>query len=295
MKTATSINCSDLYDNAAEGLKGLDNDINEIIQELAKDVEARGVPKNKVARQVVKELTAREVLSQSRIYEGLGIEYKRKHKKSIEETFPQVENTSTESTTNQLAVQVAARTGQSETLKDMNGGPDIKLVSENERLKEKEESELIAYLSKENARLNSKNEELEEQLAKKTERENELKKEIEVLKEKTQPEMLKEIQERFYDEPGLIKGDKLRKVNIEAGKNLVFHLERCNSVLQDAVDAGQPVPVGLYIIAKPEMVFVPVRFTVDFDSRKLNISLWEKKLQIPSPSVSVSSDASKHF
>jgi hypothetical protein len=312
VKKASIIDCSDLYDNAAEGLKGLDNDINEIIQDLAKDVEARGVPKNKVARQVVKELTAREVLSQSRIYEGLGIEYKRKHKKSIEETFPQVENTSTESSTNQLAVQVAARTGQSETLKDMNGGPDIKLVSEeqkqiaeprqendrlkeNERLKEKEESELIAYLRKENARLNSKNEELEEQLAKKTERENELKKEIEVLKEKTQPEMLKEIQERFYDEPGLIKGDKLRKVNIEAGKNLAFQLERCNSVLQDAVDAGQPVPVGLYIIAKPEMVFVPVRFTVDFDRRKLNISLWEKKLQIPSPSVSVSSDASKHF
>jgi hypothetical protein len=60
------------------------------------------------------------------------------------------------------------------------------------------------------------------------------------------------------------------------------------------------------------MVFVPVRFTVDFEKRKLNISLWEKKLwekklwekklwekklwekklQIPSPSDSVSSDAS---
>jgi len=38
------------------------------------------------------------------------------------------------------------------------------------------------------------------------------------------------------------------------------------------------LPVGLFIIAKPEMVFVPVRFTVDFDKRKLNISLWEKKL-----------------
>jgi hypothetical protein len=297
MKTATSINCSDLYDNAAEGLKGLDNDINEIIHNLAKDVEARGVPKNKVARQVVKELTAREVLSQSRIYEGLGIDYKRKHKKSIEETFPQVENTSTEYSTNQLAVQVAARTGQSETLKDMNGGPDIKLVSENERLKEKEESELIAYLRKENARLNSKNEELEEQLAKKTERESELKKEIEVLTEKTLPQMFHEIQEKFYDEPGLLRGDKLQKVHEEAGKNLVFLLEHYNSVLQEAVEKGQPVPVGLYIIAKPDMVFVPVRFTVDFEKRKLNISLWEKKLwekklQIPSPSDSVSSDAS---
>jgi hypothetical protein len=42
------------------------------------NVEARGVPKNKVARQVVKELTAREVLSQSRIYEGLGLNIKEK-------------------------------------------------------------------------------------------------------------------------------------------------------------------------------------------------------------------------
>jgi hypothetical protein len=101
------------------------------------------------------------------------------------------------------------------------------------------------------------------------------------LKGKTQPEMFREIQERFYDEPGLIKGDKLRKVHEQAGKNLVFLLERYNSVLQDAVERGQPVPVGLYIIARPEMVFVPVRFTVDFDKRQLIISLWEKKLQSP--------------
>jgi hypothetical protein len=86
--------------------------------------------------------------------------------------------------------------------------------------------------------------------------------------------MLKEIQERFYDEPGLIKGEKLQKVHEQAGKNLVFLLERYNSVLHDAIDSGQPVPVGLYIIARPEMVFVPIRFTVDFNKKKLDISLW---------------------
>ena len=70
---------------------------------MAKNVEARGVPKNKVARQVVKELTARGVLSQSRIYEGLGIEQKRKYKKKVaEKTFPQVENISTEESTGEL-------------------------------------------------------------------------------------------------------------------------------------------------------------------------------------------------
>lgn len=81
MKTKSGVNCSDLYDNAAEKLKRLDNDIDRTIQDLAKEVEARGVPKNKVARQVARELTAREVLSPSRIYKGLGIEYKRKYVK----------------------------------------------------------------------------------------------------------------------------------------------------------------------------------------------------------------------
>jgi hypothetical protein len=90
MSTSTIGDCSDLYDNAAEELKRLDYDIDKIIRDLANKVEARGVPKNRVARQVVKELTARDVLSPTRIYEGLGIESKRKYVKRVtEETFPQ--------------------------------------------------------------------------------------------------------------------------------------------------------------------------------------------------------------
>jgi hypothetical protein len=103
--------------------------------------------------------------------------------------------------------------------------------------------------------------------------------ENEVLKEKTQPEMLREISEKFSDDHGLIKGDKLQKVNEEAGKNLVRMLERYNSILNDAVKKGEPVPVGLYVIARPETVLVPVRFTVDFRLKRMDISLWEKKLQ----------------
>ncbi len=83
------VDCSDLYDKAAGELKKFDSSIDRTIQELARRVEERGVPKNKVARQVVKELTSRGVLSQSRIYQGLGIEHKRKYKKKrTEENFP---------------------------------------------------------------------------------------------------------------------------------------------------------------------------------------------------------------
>jgi archaellum component FlaC len=309
VKIGSSIDCKDLYDNAAEKLKGLDNDIDKTIQDLAKDIEARGVPKNEVGRQVVKELTTRGALSPSRIYEGLGIEQKRKHKKKdIEETFPCVENISTEeSSANQQTVQVAAiTTGQSETLDDFNGRSDIKSVheeqkqivelrQENERIreKEKESPELVK-------KLQSDIEAVKKQVADKTEEASELKREIsalkreiEVLTEKTQPELFHEMQEKFYDEPGLIKGDELQRVNETAGKNLVRMLERYNSILNGAVVNGKPVPVGLYVVARPAMVFVPVRFTVDFRRQRVDISLWEKKLQKPSPSNSVSSDDSK--
>jgi hypothetical protein len=50
--------------------------------------------------------------------------------------------------------------------------------------------------------------------------------EVAVLKEKTQPEMLQEVQVRFYDEPGTLKGDQLQKVSEAAGKNLVKMLVR---------------------------------------------------------------------
>jgi hypothetical protein len=36
--------------------------------------------------------------------------------------------------------------------------------------------------------------------------------------------------------------------------------------------------MGLYIITKPDMKLVPVRVLVDFDKRRIDVSLWEKKL-----------------
>lgn len=303
------INCKDLYDNAAERLKGLDNDIDKTIQDLAKKVETRGVPKNKVARQVVKELTAREVLSPSRIYEGLGIEQKRKYKKRVaEKTFSQAENISTEeSSANQQTIQVAAaRIGQSETLKDMNRVPDIRLVSEerkrfealrqeNESLKEKEKEklELIAELRKENTRLKSEKVELQRQLAEKTEQISELRKDNEGLQKDRQLEILREIQEKFYNEPGLLNAKELEKISEKEGRDIEAILQPYNTTLEDAAELGLPVPLGTYIIIKPSMVLVPIRIMIDFDKKKIEISLWEKKLQIPSPSASVSSDASK--
>jgi len=106
-----------------------------------------------------------------------------------------------------------------------------------------------------------------------------LKEENHILKEKTQPELLKELQEKFYDEPGLLDAKKLQKISMEAGKNLMILAERYNSILQEAVERGKPVPFGTYILTKPELKLVPIRIMVDFDRKRIRVELWEKRLQ----------------
>jgi predicted RNase H-like nuclease (RuvC/YqgF family) len=194
----------------------------------------------------------------------------------------------------------------------MNGVPDIMTVSEerkqiaeltqenerlkeNERLTEKEKSELIkkmAYLKKENARLNSEKEERERQLAEKTEQISELRKDNEGLQKVGQLELLREIQERFYAGPELIKEKELEKISEKAGRYIERTLQHYNTVLGDVAELGLPIPLGTYIITKPDMVLVPVRIKINFDKMEVELSLWKKKLQLPSPSTSVSSNAS---
>jgi hypothetical protein len=253
MKIETIGDCSDLYEIAAEELKRLDHDIDKIIQDLANKVEARGVPKNKVARQVVKELTARGVLSPTRIYEGLGNENKRKYVKRVtEETFPQVENIPTEeSSTNTHAVQVVATsTGHSETLTGMN-----------------------RRLSKQLEEADNERTMLKREIA-------DLKNQVKVLSEKNTPELLKEIEEKFADDQkGVLDSKKMQKISMEAGKNLIILVERYNSILQEAVERGKPVPLGTYILTKPELKIVPIRIMVDFNGKRIWVELWEKRLQ----------------
>jgi hypothetical protein len=106
-----------------------------------------------------------------------------------------------------------------------------------------------------------------------------VKEENRILKEKTMPEIFKEMQDKFYDEPGIIDAKRLHKINIESGRNLRIMFERYNIVLQNAVEKGLPVPFGMYALTKPDMKLVPVRIMVDFNRKTIRISLWEKKVQ----------------
>jgi hypothetical protein len=52
-----------------------------------------------------------------------------------------------------------------------------------------------------------------------------------------------------------------------------------NIILEKAAEMGQPVPLGTYIMTKPDMKLVPVRIMIDFNNKNVEISLWKKKLQ----------------
>ena len=56
-------------------------------------------------------------------------------------------------------------------------------------------------------------------------------------------------------------------------------IKHYNIVLKKAAEMGQPVPLGTYIMTKPDMKLVPVRIMIDFNEKNVEISLWEKKLQ----------------
>jgi hypothetical protein len=150
----------------------------------------------------------------------------------------------------------------SEDFDSMNRGPDV--ITETEKVKRLENR-----LNESEAERGLLRQEIET-----------LKNDVKVLSEKSTPELLKELQEKFsVDQPGILDAKRLQKVSFEAGKNLMLLVERYNSIIQEAVESGKPVPFGTYIMTKPDMKLVPVNITVDFDRRKITMSLWEKKLQ----------------
>jgi hypothetical protein len=150
----------------------------------------------------------------------------------------------------------------SEDFEKMNRGQDV--ITEKERAK---------MLSKELEEKEVEHNMLKHEIA-------DLKNQVKVLREKNTPELLKEIEEKFADDQkGVLDSKKLQKISMEAGKNLIILAERYNSILQEAVESGKPVPFGTYILTKPELKLVPIRVMVDFNSKRIWVELWEKRLQ----------------
>jgi hypothetical protein len=78
----------------------------------------------------------------------------------------------------------------------------------------------------------------------------------------------------------LLDAKQLQKISEKAGRDLETIIQRYNIIIKSAIESGEPVPIGTYVITKPDMKLVPVRIMVDFDQRKIEISLWEKKLLV---------------
>jgi polyhydroxyalkanoate synthesis regulator phasin len=148
-----------------------------------------------------------------------------------------------------------------ETLNDKNRGPDV--ITDKERAKR---------LSLQLQEADVDRSMLKSEIA-------DLKNQVKVLREKNTPELLKEIDEKFADQKGVLDSKKLQKISMEAGKNLIILAERYNSILQEAVERGKPVPFGTYILTKPELKLVPIRIMVDFNNKRIWVELWEKRLQ----------------
>ena len=189
----------------------------------------------------------------------------------------------------QKAMAVDASTGYEEPFKDIDR-PNIESASEIEKNLQKKREDVSEDFDKMNRGQDvmtdaERIKRLEQRLAEAEEERSLLRQEreeqnttIKVLKEKSTPELLKELQEKFADTPGLIDAKKLHKISMEAGKHLISLMKKYNAILQEAVERGKPVPVATYIMTKPEMKLVPVTIFVDFDRRKIRM-LWEKRLQ----------------
>jgi hypothetical protein len=228
-----------------------------------------------------------DVTSERYIRMCLPDEYKQQQKKRRKQSTIDLRNSRAanddKNVPEQIAMAVDASTGYEEPFKDI-GRPNIESASEIEKNLQKKPEDISEDFSKMNRGQDvitesEKIKKLEERLNQAEKEKEMIKEENHILKEKTQPELLKELQEKFYDEPGLLDANKLHKVSEQAGKELVILLGHYNSIFKDAVESGQPVPMGTYIMTKPEKKLVPIRILIDFDRRTIRIELWRKKLQ----------------
>ena len=117
-------------------------------------------------------------------------------------------------------------------------------------------------------------------MAEKEEQISRFRKDIDNLKKENLPELFQELQQMFNsDHLGLLDAKELQKISMEEGRDFETMIKHYNIVLKKAAEMGQPVPLGTYIMTKPDMKLVPVRIMIDFNEKNVEISLWEKKLQ----------------
>jgi hypothetical protein len=83
-----------------------------------------------------------------------------------------------------------------------------------------------------------------------------------------------------YDTPGMmIDAKNIQTISIEEGENIVLALQRHNTITREAIESGQQLPSGTYIMARSERSLVSVGITINFDKRKIEMSPWRQTVQ----------------
>ena len=222
---------------------------------MAKKLEEEDLTlKDTICNQICSDL--KDVTSEQHIRKCLPDEYKQHRRKNVTaESTGELRNTFVNDGKNvpEQKTMTVDTQGYEESFEDTDRGLNVKPASE-----------IVESLKK--------------KLADVTSERDSLSNENKIIREKTQPELLHGLEEKFYDQPGLLDAKQLQKISEKAGRDLETIVQRYNTIIQNAVDKGGPVPLGTYIITKPDMKLVPVRIFVNFDKKKIVVSLWEKKL-----------------
>ena len=222
---------------------------------MAKKLEEDLTLKDTICDQICTDL--KDVTSEQWIRKSLPDEYKQQRKRRVtEESTSDLRNSfanDDKKVPEQRAMTVDNQ-GYEEAFEDVNRGPDVESASEVVKTLQKKLEDVV----KERDSLSNENK---------------------IIKEKSQPELLHDLHEMYNDKPGLMDAKQLEKVSEKVGRDIETIVQRYNIIIRGAVKSGEPVPLGMYIITKPDMKLVPVRVMLEFDRRKIEVSLWEMKLQ----------------
>jgi hypothetical protein len=238
-----------IIEKARQRLKNIEDSKQKLIRDTAAELERVGMIPDMIAEAIVQGL--RGYAEASYIRRCLDQKFKRKYRKLQKEENvlkPDIHHK------NVLELLTDGSQKGSEDFDRMNRGPSITTKSKAmEKLNVSEDSDKMKRpgILPEPQRT----EKLQQLLLSQSEEEKEMtKRENQILKKKAQPETLKELSEEFYDGPNIIDAKKLQKLSMDMGKDIEIRLYKHNAIVKDAVKADHPVPVGKYIMTKPEMM-----------------------------------------
>jgi hypothetical protein len=237
-----------IIEKARQRLRNIEDSKQKLIRDTAAELERVGMIPDMIAEAMVQGL--RGYAEASYIRRCLDQKFKRKYRKQQKE-----ENVLKPDINHKNVLELLTDGSQkgSEDFDRMNRGPSI--TAKSKAMEKWNLSEDFNKMKRPGIVPKPQRIEKLQQLLSQSEEEKEMiKRENQILKEKARPETLKELSDKFYDGPNIIDAKKLQKLSMDMGKDIEIRLYKHHAIVKDVVKADHPVPVGTYIMTKPEMV-----------------------------------------